>query len=205
MEILITEESKHSPKTVSDALQITQVALDSYDDIFSDFDPSPYETRLLSDDFITELRRHYAENRKGEFIIHFTIPKTLRSEKTESLVKRRIKDHFRTRLKELEKESGDRMKKGIIRVSIGIFFLFLTLFIPSLDIHPYVEIMSVFSWYFIWAGLELIFESSSRLRRKIVFSEKFLRAEYKFIDQEEVVRMVSNLSKTVEKNDLLLE
>ena len=39
----------------------------------------------MSDDFIRELRRRYAENHKGEYVITFSLPKSHRSEKIESL------------------------------------------------------------------------------------------------------------------------
>src|SRR3989338_8032949 len=37
---------------LSSILNSIQIALDHYDDIFSDFDPSPFNQRMLSDDFL---------------------------------------------------------------------------------------------------------------------------------------------------------
>ena len=33
------------------------IVLDSYDDLFSDFDPRPYRIRALSDDFLLECKK----------------------------------------------------------------------------------------------------------------------------------------------------
>jgi hypothetical protein len=66
---------KKQPVAVTEVLKTTQVALDNYDDIFSDFDYSDYSKRLLSYDFLKELRRRYEERKKGEYEITFSIPK----------------------------------------------------------------------------------------------------------------------------------
>ena len=50
------------------------VRLDTYDDIFSDFDPRPHARRELSEDLIKELSRRYRENPKGDLELRFYIP-----------------------------------------------------------------------------------------------------------------------------------
>ncbi len=181
-------------RTVSDVLQTTQIALDTYDDIFSDFDPSPYETRILSDDFLNELRRRHAEKRKGEFVVNFTLPRSLRSEKTEALVRKRIKDYFKGRLREVGKDRKDKLRKGALRLLVGVVISLSLIAFPQLDVVPVLTIFSVLIWYVLWSGFEEIFEVSSRLKRKQLFYEKFLRAEYNFMDQEEIVRSITTSS-----------
>ncbi len=178
-------------RTVSDVLQTAQIALDGYDDIFSDFDPSPYERRLLSDDFLRELRRRHAEKRKGEFVVNFTLPGSLRSEKTEALVRKRIKDYFKARLRETAKERKDKLKEGVLRLVVGVMLSILLIVFPQLDVVPLLTILSVLIWYVLWSGFEELFDVSRRLKRKEAFYDKFLRAEYNFMDQEEVVRSIN--------------
>jgi hypothetical protein len=182
------------PRTVSDVLQTAQIALDSYDDIFSDFDPSPYERRILSDDFLRELRRRHAEKRKGEFVVNFTLPGSLRSEKTEALVRKRIKDYFKARLRETGKEGKDKLRKGVLRLLVGVAISLSLIVFPQLDSAPLLTIFSVLIWYVLWSGFEEIFEVSSRLKRKQAFYDKFLRAEYNFMDQEAIVRSITTSS-----------
>jgi hypothetical protein len=177
-------------RTVSDIFQTAQIALDSYDDIFSDFDPSPYERRLLSDDFLSELRRRHAEKRKGEFVVNFTLPASLRSEKTEALVRKRIKDYFRGRLKETSKERRDKLRQGGLRLIVGVAISLSLIIFPQLDVVPFLTLVSVLIWYVLWSGFEELFEVSSRLKRKQAFYEKFLRAAYNFMDQESLVRSI---------------
>src|SRR4030042_191107 len=125
-------ESKQ-PLTVSDVLQRADIALDDYDDIFSDFDFSPYEKRLLSEDFLRELSRRYSYARKGQFAVNFTLPGARRSEKVESLVRKRIKEHFKSRCKEIGRKTRDKTRNGVIRVSIGVLLSFSLFVVPELE------------------------------------------------------------------------
>ena len=185
---------KEGLRTVSDVLQKAVIALDSYDDIFSDFDPSPYEKRLLSADFLRELRRRHAATPKSQFEISFTLPKALRSEKTESLIRKRIKDHFKSELKETDRKAREHVRTGGIRLAVGIFLTLLIFFVPQLDIVPYVTILSVLIWYTIWSGIENMSEASVHIWKRKAFAEKFHKAEYNFLAQEDVVASLQRLA-----------
>ena len=149
---------KRMPKKVSDVLQSVHIALDGYDDIFSDFDPSPYETRILSDDFLNELHKRYVETPKGAFSITLSLPKAYRSEKTESLIKKRIKDYFKGRLKDLDKTMQEKLRRGILRVGVGASISFAVIVIWALE-QPFITaLISPLIWYLMWSGFESIFE-----------------------------------------------
>jgi hypothetical protein len=186
----LAKDEKKTPqeqKKVSDILQSVHIALDNYDDIFSDFDPSPYETRILSDDFLNELHRHYVETPKGAYAITFTLPHAFRSEKKETLIKKRIKDYFKGRLKDLDKSMADRWKRGVTRAFIGVVISLSVLLIP-VEWHTFAAaLISPLLWYLMWTGFESIFDVSRKMRKKRAFVEKILKAEYMFRDEESVV------------------
>jgi len=178
-------------KAVTGVLQTAQIALDNYDDIFSDFDPSPYEIRLISEDFLRELHRHYHRTGKGDIIVSFTIPGDLRVEKTEALIKKRIRDYFKGRIREVERERRERVKHGIARIVVGVVLSALLLTNPLLESRPFLEIISVLIWFLIWSGLEPFLEVATKLDRRRAFHEKFLKAEYRFVPTEEVVKYIT--------------
>jgi len=183
-------------KKVSDVLQSVHIALDSYDDIFSDFDPSPYETRILSDDFLNELKKHYIETPRGTFSIVFTLPHALRSDKKEVLIKKRIKDYFKSRLKEVDRTVKERLRRGGARVAVGLTLSLLVLVVPIMDHVLVAALLSPLLWYLMWSGFETVFEVSHKLRKRKSFLEKFLKSEYHFRDQEGVVGEVVQYSGT---------
>jgi len=188
------EDLKPSPLTVSDVLQKVDIALDSYDDIFSDFDPSPFQTRLMSEDFLNELHGRHTETSKGTFTVSFTLPKALRSEKTESLVRKRIKDYFREMHKKVDKRISDEKKEGIVRIVAGVGIGIAILVVPYLSNPHFAPMLSVLSWYVLWTGYGHLFDTSPRLEKKRIFAERFMKAEYVFLDQEEVAGEIEALA-----------
>lgn len=166
-------------------LKATRLALDNYDDIFSDFDISPYSRRLLSYDFLTELRRRYAETKTGEVSVSFTLPRSQRSQKTESLVRKRLKDHFRQHLRKVESKIGESRKKGLFKISAGLAASILLFSFTFPAEMPLTTMLSVLSWYFLWTGYSDIFETTSKNSSKREFYKKFLDAKYEFFDEEE--------------------
>ncbi len=190
-----TKIIQNDVKTISDALQTARIALDGYEDIFSDFDPSPYASRLLSYDFLEEIYRRYVSNKKGEFVVTFTLPKHLRSQKTEELIRKRLKDYFRDRIKRIDKKTWHLRKGGIMRVIVGVLISILLFAFQLPDAEPFfLTIFSVLVWYLLWSGYELVFESPGKINVKRDFYEKFLRAKYYFIDEEQVVQNITSNS-----------
>jgi hypothetical protein len=181
------QDDMEEQKKVSDVLQSVHIALDTYDDIFSDFDPSPYETRLLSDDFLNELHKRYVETPKGNFSITLTLPRALRSEKKEILIKKRIKDYFKGRLKGLDKSYGNKLKMGAIRIIIGGFVSSIVFVVPVLEQALIAALISPLLWYLMWSGFEAISEASRKLKKRKNFIEKFHKADYVFKDQEGII------------------
>jgi len=186
-------DGKNKPKTVSEVLQKVDMALDVYDDLFSDFDPSPYHTRLLSEDFLSELRRRYVSTGENDIVVNFTIPEALRNDKTESLIKKRIKEHFKMRVRTIKQKAREKVDNGVIRLAGGILLSIALFIIPELETVPLLTIFSVLIWYSIWSGLENVLEASSSLGRKKAFAEKFMRADYIFFSQEEVLESMQKL------------
>lgn len=186
-------DGKESLKTVSDVLQNVDMALDLYDDLFSDFDPSPFQTRLLSEDFLSELRRRFAATGQNDIVVNFTMPKALRNEKTEVLIKKRIKDHFKVRVREIKHKTREKADNGVIRLFVGVILSVALLLFPQLDVVPILTIFSVLIWYSLWSGLENVLEASSSLGRKMAFAEKFMKADYRFFSQEDVLQSMQKL------------
>ena len=75
--------------------------LDSYDDIFSDFDPRPFAHRALSDDFLLEAKRA-ARDKQGSLELRFLIPKNERKLDAETIIKGRLREHFKSEEATLE-------------------------------------------------------------------------------------------------------
>ncbi|MFA5412268.1 MAG: hypothetical protein WC350_02905 [Candidatus Micrarchaeia archaeon] len=182
-------------KKPSSILSLIHMGLDSYDDIFSDFDPSPYSERLLSEDFILEARRRYAEKKGGGLELRFSLPEKLRSAKTEALVKRRLRDHFHAKVRDEEADIARSRKRGAIYFAAGFAVLLFVAAAPQIGplsgIAHFIDILLVpVGWFGMFDGVELMVEAPRRFEKEINFNKRLAGATYTFFSEEELVKVM---------------
>jgi len=179
-------EEKMEELRFATAFKAIQIALDEYQDIFSDFDTAPYHRRTLSDDFLKEIERRYMETEKGEFEVRLTLPAIRRDLKVEAVIRKRLKDYFVAKLKEKDAEIERRKKLGLTKVLLGVVIVIGVFELPLGQIIPLATILSVLSWYAMWSGYENLFDIPGKLGREQEFFKKFSKARYYFISEEAV-------------------
>ncbi len=187
----VLEEEKLA--VLAPIMKSIQIALDSYDDLFSDFDNSPYSTRVLSDDFLKEIKKRYYENKKGDFELNFTLPAAKRNAKVESIIKKRLRDYFKAEMSYFN-EKIDRIKTdGLHRLVVGFILLSIEVVLPIFDLSEnlYAKILSVFiipaGWYGFYSGFEHIFEYARDFESSLAFHEKIAKIKYEFISEESLL------------------
>ncbi len=162
------------------------VVIDTWDDIFSDFDPSPLNERTVSGDFVEELKKRYRETQRGSFVITICAPVSLKDSDSERMVTQRLKKHFRYVFLMKKKDIMRYRLRGVIFVVIGISSLtFLTLatyfkFLGDLAIELSAIVLMPLGWFGFWEGLsKLIDTSPKRILEENLF-EKLSKASYQF-------------------------
>lgn len=146
------------------------LALDDYDDIFSDFDPRPYSIRSLSDDFLNESRKATKDN-DGKVELLLLIPKNKRSSHQEHIIKKRLREHFSRHAKIEQGVVKKIMTQGLLFVFLGTLIMFFnTYFIFSGLVEKYfvLSFISVWietpGWFLIWEGLgTMVFKSKTKI------------------------------------------
>jgi len=163
------------------------IAIDDWDDVFSDFDPRPLGEKALSEDFIYEIKKRYRETPQGRFLISIYAPQGLKNEKSEKVVIQRLKRHFKHRSLSRQKELKRIRLRGFIFVLMGIAFLgFLTLityfkFFSDLAIELLGIIFMPLGWFGVWEGFSKIVDSSPMLIREELLFDKLSKAQYRFV------------------------
>lgn len=185
-------------KRPSSFLNLLHIALDTYDDIFSDFDPSGYDRRVLSDDFMKEMQKRYVETRKGDIELRFSIPEGMRSPKTELLIKKRLKEYFQMQLKLLDAEIDKRKKAGIIYFGVGFLVLLITVysaeFFPSSHVRDVLAILlTPLGWFGMWEGIGLFVQAPVKYDDQRRFYLKFIKANYVFMNEEDFLVELAEL------------
>lgn len=159
------------------------LVLQSYEDLFSDFDPRPYSRKALSEDFLSECKRASADKDK-EIELRFLMPKKKRSVKDEETIIERLKEHFRKHSLEKHKEIRYYQKTGIIWISLGAIIIITSLVVSlNFESHFLEAILKIFevpSWFLIWEGLGKIFLHAREKLPEYSFYKKMHLAKINF-------------------------
>jgi hypothetical protein len=180
-EINIDKEKKQFLENAKISLWI-----DSYNEIFSDFDPRPYSKRELSIDFISEAKRFVRENLKGNFDLVILMPKDIRDFKNEVIIKKRLKEYFQKRYVFLNNKRREILRKGIGFIILGIIFMIITTFI--LFAMPNPNFLIIFlgvigepaGWFLFWEGLNLTIFDSNEKKSDLDFNSKLSKVNIIF-------------------------
>jgi hypothetical protein len=147
--------------TLPDSHEVS-IWLDSYDDIFSDFDPRPYSERSLSDDFIAEAKKVSREKLLKINELNLLIPENKRNAEQESIIIKNLHANFTRHYNYLHHQSVKIKRKGILFILIGIPFMavasyFSYLNSPLLFINVLRITCEPAGWFFVWTGFDHIF------------------------------------------------
>jgi hypothetical protein len=184
--------SAQKQQEISDAekqklLQLSEISIiiDTYDDIFSDFDPRPYDARSLSDDFISVVRK--AARQKGSKIeLKVMVPEQLRKPELESVIKKRIKAHYRSAAEQLRKDVEKTRQKGGLFILAGVVILTLAVALLSAVPEGFAQTFLLFllepaGWFTIWNGFDYLFIQPASRKDEHEFYAKLANSEITFV------------------------
>jgi hypothetical protein len=160
--------------------------LDSYDDIFSDFDSNSYSEKTLSDDFISQAKK-IAINKVGkEVSLRFFIPLNKRNEADEKIISKRLNGYFNKMHQQLKAEIKKINCKGLLLSFVGISLMIVASYISFVKSQQYyVHLLLVFfepaGWFLLWAGLDNLFYNSKDAKKQLSFYSKMTNATIEFL------------------------
>jgi hypothetical protein len=179
----MSDERESEVREIISQTEISLV-LKSYNDIFSSFDPRPYNERALSDDFLIEAKKAARDKREG-LELHLLIPKDKKNLIEETLIKQRLKEHFRHRHGLAKNDLRNHRRKAGLLIGIGTLIGFVAVWLSFLNIniilkHAVEIIFSPASWFTIWTGFEyLTFPPENYLETEL-FYRKMIDAHITF-------------------------
>jgi hypothetical protein len=158
--------------------------LDSYNDIFSDFDPRPLGRRAISGDFLQECRNAARDKPKKGVELRVLVPRSLRRVQDEHIIKKRLREHFRKHHHEMEEKQATIRKEGVRWIIAG-----LSLSMIAVALHAYLDsfwITLLFvlaepgGWFSIWTGFDKVFLEPRHHEPEHEFYEKMDDAQILF-------------------------
>ena len=178
----VSDESKQSLLKLAEI----SILLDSYDSIFSDFDPSPYSERTLSDDFIIQSKK-ISRNKSGKRMsLRLLLPADKRNEEEEKVIIKRLHSYFKSVHQELTFEVREINKRGFYLTVTGIILMMAASYISYLNtqkfhIHLLLVLFEPAGWFLLWAGLDHLVYSSKETKKDLSFYSKMTKSEIKFL------------------------
>jgi hypothetical protein len=169
-----------------DDINAISIAIDTYDDIFSDFDPRDILDRDLSEDFINELRHRHRQNPKGKYDVVLVAPKAIEDQGVEKKIVSRLNRYFHQKYSRYKKSINDLRIRGGVYVVFGMALLsILTLLayyrkLESLKLELVGIIFMPLGWFGIWEGFSKMIELPFKLENDTQVYKRLSKASYKF-------------------------
>lgn len=159
--------------------------LDSYDDMFSDFDPRPYSKRTVSDDFILQLR-NVARGRVGKKMrLALLMPEAKKDIQVEQLVSLRLHAYFQFNAEQLGRERKASNRKGLLLTVAGLAVMLSAGYVSFLNSESFLAraLLILFEpagWFMLWMGLDLLVYNTRKLKKELDFYNRLSLAEIRF-------------------------
>ena len=136
--------------------------LDSYDDIYSDFDSRHYLKRRISEDFLYELRTEmkYNEHHAGDMVL--LLPEQKRDETAEKIITNSLTDFFRSQFRFHRDKCRKKLNKSILLFVAGVTIMLLNSWVSyySIESFPIIflkVLLEPAGWFLVWATLDFWF------------------------------------------------
>jgi hypothetical protein len=162
------------------------ISLESYDDIFDDFDVREFGIRSISADFVNVINSRIRRRDFGkEIMLTLTLPSGRRSKPEEKRICGRIKEHFAKSTSWWAKKEGDEARNGIFFMLAGIaVYMAGGLLVPQESMHALRQYLLIPSWFLVWHSLDLLIVNVPKIGDRKQFNRYMEKARIAFKDAE---------------------
>ena len=178
------QPDRKNPSTISTRAEIS-IWLDSYNDIFSDFDPRPVSVRSLSDDFISQVKKTQRESKGDKAVLRLLMPSALRKTEEEIRIMERLHSYFNTFHQQLRDEARATNTKGVYFILAGITLMVVASYISftkpeTFSVHLLLVLFEPAGWFMLWAGLDHLIYFSKNKTSELGFYRKMSNVQIEF-------------------------
>lgn len=180
---MVTEEEDSLNEKIKEAN--ISLVINDYNDIFSSFDARTFTEKALSVDFLDECKR--AAREKGNSVeLRILVPKSIRNQREEWKIKKRLHDHFEHHFKLQEKEISSIKKEGYFWTILGLVVLggiiFGSIKFESAAWESILTLLEIPGWFLIWEGMDKVLITAREKTPEYEFYKKMSESEINFTD-----------------------
>lgn len=169
-------------------LRISEISLilDSYDDLFTQFDPRQYSERALSQDFLGEIKRGSRDKVSGYVELTLLVPSAIKDPNREMVIEKRLKNHFEKHYEQLKKEARGRNMRAAALVLVGALMAVGAAFITEegyvgLFWTLIIILLETTGVFFIWTTLDDLVNSRGDRKPELEFYKKMSTCQISFL------------------------
>lgn len=160
--------------------------LDTYDDLYSDFDSRKFSKRLVSEDFIHELKRNAKEVKGAVSVLLLHLPAEVRKPQVEDEILQSLKGYFLRQHMVIKSEVAHIFRKGIAMALVGTLLLIVAAYLHFLNARSFLNsviqiILEPAGWFLIWNGLDILFYEIRIRRSQLNFFDKIRNCNLQFV------------------------
>ncbi len=164
-----------------------EIAIDSYDDMFSDFDIRSFPQRQVSEDFLDELKvRMVRRTDELKPIIVLIIENSKRTVKHERLIIKRLKSFFEERYSSYIHQRAKNIRQSCISGILGLVFLFAAKILSKHVDSMFGDFLLIPSWYLVWSALENVLGNNQEITKKLKYYKELSESTIEFRDRIKV-------------------
>jgi hypothetical protein len=145
--------------------------LDSYDDIYSDFDSRRYHKRRISEDFVDELKAALKYRPEHPDAMILLLPAKDRDANVENEIVSSLKTQLDQRQRNWNAKAGSIRRRGFIMLLSGVLVMVADSIIAYKAQPDYLTglvriIMEPAGWFLTWSGLDFLLYEYRALRKE---------------------------------------
>lgn len=148
--------------------------IDNYDDLFSDFDPRPFEQRAISDDFVLQVKKVAKESKGKIHLLHILVPEAAEKSYDNKVIRKRIERFFTTMFEKLREDVRKARSRGIALFLSGVVLMMISGYLNFLELSSLwktslLVLTEPGGWFLFWSGLDLLFNYARNRNSELSF------------------------------------
>lgn len=148
--------------------------LDSYDDIYSDFDSRNYQKRRISEDFVDELKASVKYQTERPDALVLLIPHPLRNVELEQSIIKSFKSQMNARENVLSEKAKKVRNRSLLMIVAGVIVMAAqTVISYKAPEGLFKSLMRILlepgGWFLIWSGLDFLLYENRSVQREHAF------------------------------------
>ncbi len=165
---------------------LIDVSLDSYNDVYDDWDPSPFRKRDIKEefnDFVVNSSEDIPLKYKISIMLHLSHSK--KDENKETALKFAYQNYYGYALERLNKELSKLYRKIAMYFFLALLFLTVGYFFFKEDQHVFLKVLHegifIGGWVFLWEFFTEIFINRRKIVEEYKLYERLYNSEIRFV------------------------